>query len=112
MLDRSNLPAGFRTFFNTPKHKFNIGASGVVLRNLTYSVNYRWVEGHDQEMPFAAGHITSYRTTDAYLGYAVPKLATTFQAGVSNLFDANNIQIIGGPQIGRLAYLGLLFNVK
>jgi outer membrane receptor protein involved in Fe transport len=112
VLDRSNLPAGFRTFFNTPKHKFNIGASGVVLRNLTYSVNYRWVEGHDQELPLAAGRISSYRTTDAYLGYAVPKLATTFQAGVSNLFDANNIQIIGGPQIGRLAYLGLLFNVK
>ena len=112
VLDRSNLPAGFRTFFNTPKHKFNIGASGVVLRNLTYSVNYRWVEGHNQEMPFAAGRISSYRTTDAYLGYAVSKLATTFQAGVSNLFDANNIQIIGGPQIGRLAYLGLLFNVK
>ena len=112
VLDRSNLASDFRTFFNTPKHKFNIGASGIALRNFTYSVNYRWVEGHDQEMPFAAGRIRSYRTTDAYLGYTAPKLMTTFQAGVSNLFDANNIQIIGGPQIGRLAYLGLLFNVN
>ena len=112
VLDRSNLPANFRTFFNTPKHKYNLIASGTVLHNLTYSVNYRWVQGHQQEMPFATGQITTYRTTDAYLGYTLPKLATTLQAGVSNMFDANNVQIIGGPQIGRLAYLGLLVNVK
>ncbi|WP_331061200.1 TonB-dependent receptor [Hymenobacter sp.] len=112
VLDRSNLPVGFRTFFNTPKHKFNIGASGIVLRNLNYSVNYRWVEGHNQELPLATGMVRTYRTTDAYLGYTAPKLLTTFQAGVSNMFNTNNTQIIGGPQIGRLAYLGLLFNVN
>ncbi|WP_262489462.1 TonB-dependent receptor [Hymenobacter sp. IS2118] len=112
LLDRSNLPDGFLTFFNTPKHKYNLIASGTVLSNLTYSVNYRWVEGHKQELPFANGQIRTYSTTDAYLGYTVPKLATTFQAGISNAFDANNVQIIGGPQIGRLAYLGVLLNVK
>ena len=112
VLDRSNLPDGFRTFFNTPKHKFNLGANGTVLKNLTYSVNYRWIEGHYQEMPFAAGQVHTYRTTDAYLGYTVPKLATTLQVGGSNIFNDNNIQIIGGPQIGRLVYLGLLVNVK
>ncbi|SFQ31955.1 TonB-dependent receptor [Hymenobacter arizonensis] len=112
LLDKSNLPEGFLTFFNTPKHKFNILASGTVLTNLTYSVNYRWVEGHSQELPLANGQIRTYSTTDAYLGYTLPKLATTLQAGVSNAFDANNVQIIGGPQIGRLAYLGVLLNVK
>jgi outer membrane receptor for ferrienterochelin and colicin len=112
LLDKSNLKEGFLTFFNTPKHKFNLLASGTVLTNLTYSVNYRWVEGHRQEMPFANGQIRTYSTTDAYLGYTLPKLATTLQAGVSNMFDANNVQIIGGPQIGRLAYLGVLLNVK
>jgi outer membrane receptor protein involved in Fe transport len=63
-------------------------------------------------MPFASGQVRTYSTTDAYLGYTLPKLATTLQAGVSNMFDANNVQIIGGPQIGRLAYLGVLLNVK
>ncbi|ALD20530.1 hypothetical protein AM218_03955 [Hymenobacter sp. DG25A] len=112
VLERDNLPTGFRTFFNTPKHKYNLNVGGTVLHNLTYSVNYRWVEGHTQEMPFATGRVHTYRTTDAYLGYTVPKLATTLQAGVSNMFNTNNIQIIGGPQIGRLAYLGVLVNVK
>ncbi|GAA4046993.1 TonB-dependent receptor [Hymenobacter glaciei] len=112
VLDRSNLPIGFRTYFNTPKHKYNLGVNGIVAKNLNYTVNYRWIEGHQQEMPFAAGEIATYRTTDAYVGYTIPKLASTLQVGGSNIFNANNIQIIGGPQIGRLIYLGLLVNVK
>ncbi|WP_375378257.1 TonB-dependent receptor domain-containing protein [Hymenobacter cellulosilyticus] len=112
VLDRSNLPSGFRTYFNTPKHKYNLNVGGTVLKSLSYSVNYRWAQGHRQEMPFASGTIRDYSSTDAYLGYTVPKLATTLQAGVSNLFDANNTQIIGGPQIGRLVFLGVLVNVK
>ena len=112
VLDRSNLPTGFRTYFNTPKHKYNLGANGIVAKNLTYSVNYRWIEGHQQEMPFAAGEIQTYHTTDAYVGYTIPKLASTLQIGGSNIFNETNIQIIGGPQVGRLIYLGLLVNVK
>lgn len=75
-------------------------------------MNSRWVEGHLQELPSATGQVQNYSTTDAYFGYPVPRLATTFQAGVSNMFNANNIQISGSPQTGRLAYLGLLVNVK
>ncbi len=112
VLDRSGLPDNFRTFFNTPKHKYNLGANGTVLKNLTYTVNYRWIQGHYQEMPFAAGDIQTYHTTDAYVGYTVPKLGSTLQVGGSNIFNETNIQIIGGPQIGRLIYLGLLVNVK
>lgn len=111
VLDRSNLPDNFQTFFNTPKHKYNVGANGQV-GNLSYSVNYRWVQGHLQEMPFATGNIGDYKTTDAYIGYTVPKLGSTFQAGVSNAFNTNNVQLFGGPQVGRLAYLGLRFDVK
>ncbi|RPD46167.1 TonB-dependent receptor [Hymenobacter sediminis] len=111
VLDRSNLPEGFQTYFNTPKHKYNVGANGQA-GNLSYSVNYRWVQGHLQEMPFAVGTIRDYSTTDAYLGYTIPKLGSTLQAGVSNAFNANNVQVFGGPQIGRLAYLGLRFDVK
>ncbi|TYZ14173.1 TonB-dependent receptor plug domain-containing protein [Hymenobacter lutimineralis] len=112
VLDRSNLPAGFRTFFNTPKHKYNLGVNGVVLKSLSYSVNYRWVQGHQQELPFATGMIKDYSTTDAYAGYMVPKLGTTFQLGASNLFNTNNLQVIGAPNLGRLVYVGIMVDVK
>ncbi|WP_190242644.1 TonB-dependent receptor [Hymenobacter lapidiphilus] len=111
VIDKSDLPAGFQTSFNTPKHKYNVGANGQT-GNLSYSINYRWVQGHLQEMPFAVGNIRDYSTTDAYLGYLVSKWGTTFQAGISNAFDTNNTQVYGGPQVGRLGYLGLRFDLQ
>ncbi|UYZ65061.1 TonB-dependent receptor [Hymenobacter weizhouensis] len=111
-LDRKGLPDNFRTFFNTPKHKYNLGASGTPMRNLSYAVNYRWVQGHFQEMPFAAGDVPTYSTFDAQVDYQVPSLYTTFQAGVSNLFNSNNVQVYGGPRIGRLAFVGVQVDLQ
>ncbi|QNH62108.1 hypothetical protein [Hymenobacter sediminicola] len=112
VLDKSNLPEGFQTFFNTPKHKYNVGANGVAFNHLTYSVNYRWAQGHLYELPFAVGELNDYSSVDAYVGYAIPKLYTTVQAGGSNLLDATNTQVYGGPNIGRLVFVGLLFDIK
>ncbi|RTQ53776.1 TonB-dependent receptor [Hymenobacter gummosus] len=112
VLDRSRIAdANFQTFFNTPKHKFNVGASGTA-GALSYSVNYRWAQGHLYETPFAVGTLADYSSLDAFVGYSFPKLATTLQAGGSNLAGSTNVQIYGGPNIGRLAYLGLLVDIK
>ncbi|MBC8085269.1 MAG: TonB-dependent receptor [Hymenobacter sp.] len=112
VLEESNLPDGFQTFFNTPKHKYNVGVNGLVARHLSYAVNYRWAQGHLYELPFAVGELADYSAVDAYLGYAVPKLFTTFQVGGSNLLDNINTQVYGGPNIGRLVFVGLLVDIK
>ncbi|UYZ62074.1 TonB-dependent receptor [Hymenobacter weizhouensis] len=112
VLNRSGLPEDFQTFFNTPKHKYNVGAEGQIGQRLRYNLNYRWVQGHLQETYFATGRIADYSSLDGYVGYTLPKLNTTFQAGATNLLNSNNVQVYGGPQIGRLAYVGLLVNVK
>lgn len=112
VLDRKDIPDGFATFFNAPKHKYNVGAEGLVGQHLSYNLNYRWTQGHLQEMPFATGTISDYSTLDAYLGYTLPKLGATLQLGASNLLNGQNVQVYGGPGIGRLAYAGLLFELK
>ncbi|NVO85585.1 TonB-dependent receptor [Hymenobacter terrestris] len=104
--------ADFQTYFNTPKHKYNVGASGTVVSNLSYALNYRWAQGHEYGTPFAVGQLADYSVTDAYLGYSFAKIGLTLQGGGSNIFNANNIQVYGGPQIGRLLYLGLQLDVK
>ncbi|GAB2946590.1 TonB-dependent receptor [Hymenobacter coalescens] len=112
VLNRSRITdENFQTFFNTPKHKFNVGANGQA-GQLSYSVNYRWAQGHLYETPFAVGELADYSSLDAFVGYHVPKLATTVQLGGSNLLDQANTQIYGGPNIGRLAYLGLQVDIK
>ncbi|RSK31148.1 TonB-dependent receptor [Hymenobacter metallilatus] len=111
--DRSDVQnAEFQTYFNTPKHKYNVGANGTVLNHLGYAFNYRWAQGHEYGLPFAVGQLSDYSSTDAYLGYNFVKLGTTLQAGASNLFNANNVQVYGGPQIGRLVYVGVQLEVK
>jgi iron complex outermembrane receptor protein len=112
LINKDKLPEGFQTFFNTPKHKYNLGANGLVSRHINYSVNYRWAQGHLYEMPFAVGTLDDYSAVDAYVGYVIPKFYTTVQVGGSNLFNANNTQVYGGPNIGRLIFAGLLIDIR
>ncbi|AIZ62866.1 hypothetical protein PK28_02705 [Hymenobacter sp. DG25B] len=112
VLEEDNLPEGFQTFFNTPKHKFNVGVNGVAVSSLSYSLNYRWAQGHLYEMPFAQGQLDDYSSLDAFVGYSLPKLGATLQAGASNLLNQNNTQVYGGPNIGRLAFVGVLVDIK
>lgn len=112
LLNRSNLPDGFQAYYNTPKHKYNVGLYGELRKVITYSVNYRWAQGHLFESPFATGELADYASADAQLGYALPKLGTTLQVGGSNLFNQRNVQVYGGPQVGRLVYAGFTLDVK
>ncbi|SHJ35892.1 TonB-dependent Receptor Plug Domain [Hymenobacter daecheongensis DSM 21074] len=108
-----DLPEGFQAFFNTPRHKYNFGLSGLALsRKLGYTVNYRWTDSFIYESTFATGRVAAYHTIDAQAGYNITALRTTLQAGVSNLLDAGNVQTYGSAGIGRMGYVGLLFDIK
>jgi iron complex outermembrane recepter protein len=120
--------------FNTPEHKFNLGFSGRDLGkerigHFGFSLNYKWIQGFIFEgSPQFTGLVPSYDMFDAQVSYRVPKDNLTFKLGVSNLFgvipffedgtvgerfenafDNRNVQVYGGPQVGRLAYFSVLF---
>lgn len=103
--------------YNTPKHKYNIGISGrdIILPLLTfgrwgYSLNYRWVQGFKFEgSPQFSGDITSYGMLNAQLNYSVPKWFLTIKGGASNVLNNQVYQVYGGPRIGRLSYISLVF---
>ena len=108
-----DFKVGTQSFFNTPKHKFNLGLDGQALdRTLSYNVNYRWVDSFLYESTFATGTVATAQTVDAQVGYLIKPLHLTAQAGVTNLFDARNFQVYGAPSYGRLGYFGLLFDIK
>jgi iron complex outermembrane recepter protein len=111
-LTTTDLPSTFQTFFNTPKHKFTLGASGAIATDFTYGLNYRWAESFLYEMPFAAGTLAAPSSLDVTLGYHLEKLKTTFQAGATNVLDATNIQVYGAPSLGRIVFAGVLIDVK
>ncbi len=100
------------SLFNTPKHKFNLGFDARPLNSrLDLNVNYRWNSSYYYESTFAVGTLPVGQTFDAQVGYTLPKLRTTLQAGGTNLFNTSNFQAYGAASYGRIAYLGLLFNL-
>ncbi|MBF9235850.1 TonB-dependent receptor [Hymenobacter sp. BT683] len=112
-LSTNDFKAGTQSFFNTPTHKFNVGLDGLLLeRKLSYNLNYRWVDAFLYESTFATGTVPVAHTIDAQVGYTLPSLHTTLQVGGTNLLDAQNLQVYGAPSIGRIAYFGLLFDIK
>ncbi|MFT4526382.1 MAG: iron complex outermembrane receptor protein [Bacteroidia bacterium] len=123
--------------FNTPEHKFNLGISGreIKLRKLGsmgFAINYKWIQGFLFEgSPQFTGAIPSYDMVGAQVTYSMPKTPLTFKLGVSNLFgiipffedgDAStrfenafnneNVQVYGGPAIGRMSYFSVLFELN
>lgn len=103
--------------FNTPEHKFNLGISARNLpigngafKNTGFSINYKWIEGFLFEgSPQFTGFIDSYSLLDAQFNVNFEKINTTVKIGASNLLDNRAAQTYGGPEIGRMAYIQLLY---
>lgn len=126
--------------FNTPRNKFNVSVNGHDRKvpfsgkpHLGWGINYRFIESFVFEgSPQFSGRIPSYDMVDAQVNVRFPERNLTVKVGASNLFglvplfDAkvagderlerawNNdvLMVFGGPNIGRLAYLQLIYELN
>ncbi len=104
--------------FNTPEHKFNISLSGRNLSGFTknpigFNINYKWIDSFIFEgSPQFTGGIPSYSLLDAQVNYNLKAINTTFKIGASNLLNNKRFQTYGGPAIGRLAYVSMVYDFK
>ncbi|RMD98432.1 MAG: TonB-dependent receptor, partial [Bacteroidetes bacterium] len=105
--------------FNTPKHKYNFGFSGrdipinlgaFRVRKFGFNLNYKWVQGFLFEgSPQFTGFIDDYNLLDAQVNVKVDRWNTTFKVGASNILNNLHYETYGGPLVGRLAYVQLLY---
>lgn len=108
--------------FNTPEHKFNAGLSGrniplslfgKEIRHVGFNVNYKWIEGFLFEgSPQFTGTIPTYDLLDAQVNWTLEKLGLTLKIGASNVLNKKQFQTYGGPRVGRLAYVSVLYEPK
>jgi len=108
--------------YNTPEHKYNLGLSGrdihfsnskSFLRNFSFSVNYKWVEGFTYEgSPQFTGNVPNYDLVDIQLSKKLPELNATLKVGSSNILNNKHYEVYGGPYIGRMTYCSLLFELN
>ena len=95
-----------------------------------FAINYKWIQGYVFEgSPQFTGSVPTYDMVDAQMNYLIEKSHLTIKLGASNvlgivpLFDSRsdskrrtvfnnlNYQVYGGPYVGRLAYISLLFDI-
>ncbi len=119
VLDRGNSDDPIIPAFNTPEHKYNIGISG---RDMTlkvagkqshqwgYNINYKWIQGFLFEgSPQFTGFVPTYDMVDAQVNKKITsRFNTTIKLGANNLLNNKQIQVYGGPRVGRLIYLSVL----
>ena len=101
--------------YNTPEHKFNIGLSGKVSDLFNFQINYKWIEGFLFEgSPQFTGFVNSYGLLDLQMNKSIDitnEIPLTIKLGSSNILNNQVYQAYGGPRIGRLSYLALLFEL-
>jgi outer membrane receptor protein involved in Fe transport len=105
--------------FNTPEHKVNIGVNArdlntnlglFRLKNWGFGVNYKWIEGFVFEgSPQFTGFVPSYYMIDAAVTANFKKINTSVKLGASNLTDNRVFTAYGGPFIGRMAYISIIY---
>ena len=107
--------------FNTPEHKFNTSFSardlplGNRARKNTwgFNVNYKWIQGFSFEgSPQFTGFIPTYDLLDAQISMTLSRLNTTFKLGAANVLNNKQFQTYGGPRIGRMAYLSMVYDFR
>ncbi|RZM30258.1 MAG: energy transducer TonB [Pedobacter sp.] len=100
----------FVTGFNTPDWSTNLSIGNrEVLKNLGFSIVYKWQNSFLWESPLVTGAIASIHTFDAQISYLLPKANATIKIGGTNIFNKNYIQYAGGPTLGALVYAAVTF---
>jgi iron complex outermembrane receptor protein len=103
--------------FNTPKHKYNLSVTGNKLFESSegncwgYSVNYKWIQGYLFEgSPQFTGYINTYDMVDVQVNYSLIEANVFIKLGASNVLNNQQVQVYGGPSIGRMAYLSVQYS--
>ncbi len=96
----------FVTGFNTPKWFTNLSfGNRKVVKNIGFSVAWKWQDAFLWESPLVTGNIAAYSTFDAQVSYNIPSTKSTIKVGGANVFNNRYIQHAGGPTIGGLYYV-------
>ncbi len=110
----TDIPAGFITFFNTPKYRTNLTLSNTGFgtdKRLGFSVVYRWQDSFYYEGTFGAGTLPSVTTLDAQVSYKFPKTKSILKLGGTNIINRYYTNGFGNAQVGALYYASFAWNV-
>ena len=91
----------------------HLSSTNSILRNFSFSINYKWVEGFTYEgSPQFTGNVPTYDLVDVQVSKKLTELNATLKIGSSNVLNNMHYEVYGGPYIGRMTYCSLLFELN
>ena len=109
-LDRTDDKDGLEDGFNTPE--FNINGTLIaanIWKNLGASATARYQNNFDYVSFLVSGTVPAYWSMDAQINYNFKKTGITTKLGGTNILNKPYNSILGGPSIGGLYYLSLVW---
>ncbi|MGI8598497.1 MAG: TonB-dependent receptor [Chitinophagaceae bacterium] len=106
-----DVPAGFVSFFNTPKWKYNIGISNNnIAKGVGFNLHYRRQDDVFWEGTFGTGLVPAYGTLDAQVNYKLPNSNNMLKIGGANITNDYYQSAFGNPRVGGLYYISFSNN--
>ena len=101
----------YRSGFNTPNHKLNIGLSNRKLtKNIGFSVNYRWQDTFLWESTFGVWNVPEFGVFDAQVSYRVSSIKSIVKLGGNNILGGDYRTNLGAPFVGQIYYVSITFD--
>ena len=110
----TDVPSGFKAYFNAPKYKLTAGISHDGIgksERIGFSAMMRWQDAFQYEGELANGPINAFSTIDAQMSYKFPKLKSSIRIGGTNILNHYYKNAYGNPSIGGLYYAGFIYNI-
>ena len=110
----TDVPSGFKSYFNTPKYKLNagFGNTGLGKKELVgFNILARWQDSFEWEGELANGPLKSITTVDAQVSYKLPKINSMIRLGGTNIFNKYYKNGYGNPEIGGVYYASFIYRL-
>jgi outer membrane receptor protein involved in Fe transport len=109
----TDVPSGFKAYFNAPRYRFNAGFANDGLgknERLGFNVMMRWQDAFEWEGELANGPLEAFATVDAQVGYKFPAIKSTVRIGATNIFNHYYKNAYANPEIGGIYYAAFIYN--
>ena len=110
----TDVPSGFKSYFNTPKYRMNAGFANTGFGKgdrISFSALLRWQDAFQWEGELANGPLDAFTTADAQVSYKFPKIKSTIRLGGTNILNHYYKNAYGNPQIGGMYYVSFAYNL-
>jgi outer membrane receptor protein involved in Fe transport len=108
----NDVPAGFISFFNAPKYRYNLSLRNDNLcKGIGFNVIYKWQNNNYYEGTFVTGTLPAFGWVDAQVSYRKPKTKSVFRIGGSNIGNAYYRTGFGSPYVGGVYYVSYGYNL-